>query len=505
MFETMRARKAVWLLPALAILSVSIAPAQASPSAAPANNPPTEASQDTYAPVPAFKSRTDLVLVPVVVRDSKGGHVRGLSKEAFSLKEKDKNQEITLFEEIRPESAPAPRLPDHGYGNVAYDNAGRPQLTIIVLDMLNMQPLEQTQSMEQIANYLQKDLPDGQPVSLVKITADGLQQIQPITDDREQLLKALDKTPVWMGSVIGRQNHVNPVIESLTDIGDAYAGIQGRKSLILVGGNLPELQLDPENLSTQVYTFALQTMGQSLMKASISVYPLQENRGPFSRETLLQSFAGQTGGNICFEALWAGCVADAVEDSRSYYMLGFHVQSDDRKQGWRDLKVSVAVDHADVRARSGFYYGAPLAGNEKTAREEEINALGSAVPKTEVPMYVKVLGIGSASSGGNDKKTVSFLMNLPLRGVTVDASKPNPLNLQVGAIAITEKKTKEAGEFLRAVQGRPKPENLQAWTRDGIQIPAKLDLAPGTYDLRFFVHDMNSGQIGTVVFPLAVE
>lgn len=78
------------------------------------------------ASVPTFKSRTDLVLVPVVVRDSKGGHVRGLSKEAFSLKEKGKEQEITLFEEVRPESRPALRMPDRGYGNVAYDNAGRP-------------------------------------------------------------------------------------------------------------------------------------------------------------------------------------------------------------------------------------------------------------------------------------------------------------------------------------------------------------------------------------------
>jgi VWFA-related protein len=510
----MRVGKAIWLLPALAVISV-IGAAQVSPAGAPANDLHA-AQQDTSASVPTFKSRTDLVLVPVAVRDSKGGHVRGLGREAFSLKEKGKDQEITLFEEVRPDSSRAPAMPDRGYGNMAYDNAGRPQLTIIVLDLLNMRLLQQTEAKEQIANFLETDLAEGQPVSLVKITSDGLKQIQSITADREKLQQALKKMPLWTGVAMFRQNHVEPVIQSLRDIGEAYAGIPGRKSLILVDGILPELQLDPSRtVGTPDYTWALQRMGQSLMNASISVYPMGiaswapnssfDHPRAWPRDVFLRSFAGETGGNICFEAQWKGCLADAVEDSRSYYVLGFHVRSNDRKPGWRDLKVSVAVDHADVRARSGFYYGPPPASDAKTAREEEINALASAVPKSDVPMYVKVLGMKAVASGGKDKKTVSFMINLPLGSVRVDASKANPLDLEVGAIAITDKKTKEAGELLHDVRGSPKPENLQAWTRDGIQIPEKLDLPPGIYDMRFFVHDMNSGQIGTVVFPLTVE
>jgi len=470
-----------------------------------------DAQQDTSASVPTFKSRTDLVLVPVVVRDSKGGHVRGLSKEAFSLKEKGKDQEIALFEEVQPGNSLAPKAPDRGYGNIAYDGAGRPRLTIIALNLLNMkQQLEQTEAKELIANFLEKGLLEGQPVSLVEITSDGLKQIHPITAERDQLLQALKKMPLWTGTVAWQQNHVVVTIQSLRDIGDAYAGIPGRKSLILVGGTLPELRLDPGVMGTGIYAGDLQRMGQSLMNASISVYPTSWTPGfddwrARSRDVFLNSFAAETGGNICFAAQWNGCLADAVEDSLSYYMLGFHVRSDDRKPGWRDLKVSVAVEHADVRARSGFYYGPPPASDAKTVREEEINALGLAVPKSDVPMYVKVIGMAAAASGGNNKKTVSFMINLPLGSVRVDASKANPLDLEVGAIAITDKKTKEAGELLHAVRGSPKPENLRQWAQSGIQIPEKLDLPPGVYDMRFFVHDMNSAQIGTVVFPLSVE
>jgi len=143
------------------------------------------------------------VLVPVVVRDSKGGHVRGLSKEAFSLKEKGKEQKITLFEEVQPDNRLALRVPDRGYGNVAYDGAGRPRVTIIALDLLSMkQQLEQTEAKELIANFLEKGLVEGQPVSLVKITSDGLKQIHPITADRDQLLRALKKMPIWTGTVV---------------------------------------------------------------------------------------------------------------------------------------------------------------------------------------------------------------------------------------------------------------------------------------------------------------
>ncbi len=506
----MRARKAIWLLPTLATISVLIGAAQVSPSDALAGGSHSETQRDTSEPLPVFKSGTDLVLVPVVVHDSKGGHILGLSKEAFNLKEKGKDQQITLFEEVRPDNGPTPRVPDRGYGNVAHDGAGRPRLTIIALDLLSMkQQLEQTEAKELLADFLEKGLVEGQPISLVKITSDGLEQIQPITADREKLLQAVKKMPTWTGMVAWQQNHVVATIQSLRDIAEAYAGIPGRKSLILVGESLPELRLDPGVTGAGIYAGDLRRLGQDLMNANISVYPTSWTPGfddwrARSGGVFLNSFAGDTGGNICAAARWNGCLADAVEDSLSYYMLGFHVLSDDRKPGWRDLKVSVAVEHADVRARSGFYYGPQRGSDAQTARAEEINALGLAVPKSDVPMYVKVVR-AEAASGGNNKKTISFMINLPLASLRVDASKADPLNLEVGAIAIIDRKTKEAAELLHAVRGSPKPDNLKQWEQSGIQIPEKLDLPPGIYDMRFFVHDMNSGQIGTVVFPLSVE
>lgn len=98
-------------------------------------------------------------------------------------------------------------------------------------------------------------------------------------------------------------------------------------------------------------------------------------------------------------------------------------------------------------------------------------------------------------------------MTIPLNGLLIDASSRTALDLEVGAIALTQDKKgpKEAAEFVQPVKGNPKPENLQAWAKDGIKLQPQLDLPPGSYDIRFFARDNNTGRIGTVVFPLDVR
>ena len=274
------------------------------------------------------------------MHDSRGGQIRGLSKEAFSLKEKGKNQQITLFEEVRPDNGPTPRVPDRGYGNVAHDGAGRPRLTIIALDLLSMkQQLEQTEAKELLADFLEKGLVEGQPVSLVKITSDGLEQIQPITADREKLLQAVKKMPIWTGMVAWQQNHVVVTIQSLRDIAEAYAGIPGRKSLILVGESLPGTAARSRHYGSGNIHGGFAATGPGSDECEHFRVPERPGRPDStvgrtrSEGVFLNSFAGDTGGHICFAALWNGCLADAVEDSLSYYMLGFHVLFE-RPQAW---------------------------------------------------------------------------------------------------------------------------------------------------------------------------
>jgi VWFA-related protein len=93
-----------------------IALAQSSPAGA-APNQPEISTHDEPA---TFRTRVDLVMVPVVVRDRKGRVVAGLTKESFRVFDKGKLQEIARFTVERPGAAagtpiapePAPRGED---------------------------------------------------------------------------------------------------------------------------------------------------------------------------------------------------------------------------------------------------------------------------------------------------------------------------------------------------------------------------------------------------------
>ena len=468
-----------------------------------------------------FKSRADLVLVPVVVRE-KGRHIAGLTKDAFRLEENGKEQDISSFEEVQapPDGVPPSPVIGRGYSNLPFDNTQQLRLTIIVLDLLNTTPLQRKDGKDQIVKFLSNGLARNQPVSLLCLTGKGVQLVQPFSTDAGVLTEALKKYPLGAETIMGLRNASEGTLRQLQEIAQAYGGVPGRKTMILAAGNVPELVPEHGVFDSSVLASDIRDMWKSLMDANISVYPIQllnwsndpvfRGRGVHSSEVSLREFADATGGNRCIETnQMLRCMAEAVEDSRSYYMLGFSVRPDDRKPGWRDLKVKVSIDHADIRARNGFYYGNPESPSPKSVRDTEVNALASALAYGAVPMFVRVLPptpAPSADSAPNHgkKTTVEFLVTIPLNSIRIDRSSATPVDLEIGAIALT-RDMREAGEFLHPLRGNPKPEVLQQFARDGIKLREKLELPPGTYDVRFMAHDLSSNQIGTVVFPLEVK
>jgi VWFA-related protein len=507
-----------WLL----VLSCCFLPPDLSAQQAP-DQPQTkpDAASAVAVPETTFRSRSELVLVPVVVRDKHGKHISGLTKEAFRLEEKGKEQTISLFEEIQTgiEDAPSQIL-DRGYSNLPYDNSQHLRLTIMVLDLLNTSPLQRTDGREQLTTFLAKGLARNQPVSLLCLTSKGLQLVHPFSSDTGVLINSLRDLSLGPPRVAPGRNIVDSTLKQLREIAQAYTGIPGRKTMLFAAGDIPEPQLDGDSyhgIRSTVDTF--QQTWKALSDANISVYPVEllvaalDPAYPTNRERsyqrTLRQFAAATGGNLCLEAHEiTDCLAEAVEDSRSYYMLGFSVRPDDRKPGWRDLKVQVSGEQGNIRARDGFYYRESPAPGPKTAHDAEMNALASVLAYSALPMYVRVLPPAAAptarAASAPAKTSVEFLVTIPLSSIRIDPANANSLDLEIGAIALN-RDSREAGEFLHPVRGSPKPDVLRAFARDGIKLKEKLELPPGTYDIRFMARDNTAGQIGTVVFPLELK
>ena len=468
--------------------------------------------------IPKFKSRTELVLVPVVVRDKQGQHVSGLSKDDFRLEENGKEQSIVSFEEMRAEKMDVPvARADSGYSNLPLDSSKHLRVTIVVLDLLNSRMLQRTEARDQLIKFFSKELLGEEPVSLLCITSKGVRLVLPFTSDTNLLIKALRETKLedtWLGTP---GDSLRETLKQVRQIGQAYVGVPGRKTLLWATGDIPypATAQDYDGAGMQM-RLDLEDTERSLQSANVGVYPVSvlawSVADPSSlprivRNETLRSFADQTGGKICMESNgFRDCLNAAIGDSRSYYMLSYTLKPEDRKPGWRSLKVKLIAKQADVRARSGFYYGdREVSDKPRKPHEDEINALASPLASSGVRMNVRVLlqrTPSPASAGG--KTTAQFLLIIPLDSVTIDPTRDAALDLEVGAIAL-DKNMKEAGEFLHPVRGNPKPEILRQFAQEGIRLQEKLDLLPGAYDVRFVVRDNATGQIGTVVFPFEMK
>src|SRR4051812_1617564 len=75
--------------------------------------------------VATFQTKTELVLVPVVVTDKKGQHVHGLTKDDFVVLEDDRGKGISSFEVVHTE----PRIMQLSSGHEVFTNTVKPEAT----------------------------------------------------------------------------------------------------------------------------------------------------------------------------------------------------------------------------------------------------------------------------------------------------------------------------------------------------------------------------------------
>jgi VWFA-related protein len=74
-----------------------------------------------------------------------------------------------------------------------------------------------------------------------------------------------------------------------------------------------------------------------------------------SKIDTLGDFAEMTGGRAFYNSSdLVGGFKRAADDSSSYYLIGYYLDTKNDKPGWRQLKVKVHTPHTEVRSRNGF-------------------------------------------------------------------------------------------------------------------------------------------------------
>ena len=146
-----------------------------------------------FAQQPTFRARADLVQVDVVVVDKDGHPIRGLTQEAFAVRDRGKSQTISTFQEVgrEPRAAvpDAPRMLPSVRLDVSSNHAAQSdRLVIMVVDDLHI-----WKGRTDRAKQISRDVVDrlGPASSMAVLFTSGDHNTN-VTTDRSALLGAID-------------------------------------------------------------------------------------------------------------------------------------------------------------------------------------------------------------------------------------------------------------------------------------------------------------------------
>jgi VWFA-related protein len=278
-------------------------------------------AQKSSVPAATFTSRSEMVTVPVIVTDRDGVHIHNLKKEDFAVFEEGKEQPIAGFEEIQGENAPIQPLVEASgqFSNMPPGVVPSQPLTIVVLDLVNTLPADQTYARNELIKYLTGSANPTQTFSLLTVSRTGVNLVHYPSNDRKELIATLGKIERSQQPVIEEpssafltnakdklstilqdfgSNQVDSeqaalslerraimtlTLDSLQQIAQAFAGFPGRKTLIWAGGGFPftinetdmALKEGGAGLDTPANLLPLyeQTWAK-LNQAQVSVYPV---------------------------------------------------------------------------------------------------------------------------------------------------------------------------------------------------------------------------------------
>ena len=273
-----------------------------------------------------FRGGVDLVSLSVTVTGPGGRYVSDLDAADFSVLEDGRKQELSFFE-----------------------RASTPLAVSLLIDsstsMYNELPLAQQAASEFVDRLRPGDL--AQVVDFDR----RVQVLQPFTDDRETLQRAIRRV-VARGST----SMFTAIYIALRELGALAkpAGDQLRRDVIVV---LSDGE-DTSSLVTFDHVLDGAKRSQSVIYTiGLGLGPAPMRRGATHPEFALRTLAQDTGGRMFLpktgEQL-SGIYGEIADELASQYVLGY-VSDNESRSGWRSIAVRLARPELRARARPGYF------------------------------------------------------------------------------------------------------------------------------------------------------
>lgn len=355
------------------------------------------AAQGTY----VFKSSVRRVIVDVVVSDSLGRPVSGLTSDEFSIAEDGKSQSLRAFDvhDFEPVSGSLPSLPDSLPANTFVNVPKVPErgpLYVLLLDLLNIEVSDQPQARKQLLDFVKKK-PLGTRFAIF-VLSDHLFQVQGFTEDRNLLAEAVDpKNPhARIPKIFLYADNFRPFISTpgvLAQIGKYLEDLPGHKNLIWFSGAFPSTIMPDGKDGTEALSVSdqIKEATDSLTRGRVAVYPV-DVRGPVATaatagkagdpssglgaDAILnadymteEEIAFATGGHAYHDTNdLASALTVATETGGHYYTLMYSPSNQNFDGKLRHIRVELAKRGYRLEYRR-LYYGNPLPGGKEPTKE----------------------------------------------------------------------------------------------------------------------------------------
>ena len=533
---------------------------------APVSNAPASSGDSS---VPTFRATSRLVLVDVVITDKKGSFIQNLKPGDFTVLEDGKPQRISAFATHSPSKTAPPeekfQLPPNQYTNFTTQQPDRP-ITIILLDMLNTERMDQSYARDQMIKFLQQ-LPSGQPMALF-VMRNNLAMLQGFTENSDKLIAAAKALRGYKSPLMGSESELEEAeyqaslgrgstttinngllnllyneasflsdqrarvtLESLSRLAQSVSGYSGRKNLIWLTGGIPFfIGHDLNTTSSQPerdYFDALHRVQSQMASNQIAVYPIDVRglltlspaiqNSPRSvalpatsrsannleyTQTAMRDIARETGGKSFSSS---NDLKAAMSESLQEGMNYYTLAYVPDNPNWNGLYRKIEVKSAQPGAKLTFRRGYYAISEKPFSGDESAKMLATAVQPT-LPLLTMLLIRVQVLLPDAEHKAVRIDYAVSADGITFTDGADQHKEANIDFMAVGwDKDRKNAGYIQNTVAASLPLADYQKILRTGIPMHQELELKPGSYTLKLGVIDRGSQKVGTVEIPIAIR
>jgi VWFA-related protein len=515
--------------------------------------------------IPTFSVEAAMVVVDVIVRDSKGNLLPDLKKEDFQVFEDNKPQNVVTFaaEKVAIGPPAAEKAPPAEPGKVQppvpspvvnlglnpnqpvkkEDLSGK-RLMVLFFDLSSLGTENLIHAIDAAHAFVMKQTGPQDLIAIATYSSE-LTLVQDLTNDRDLLLKTLDRisspdsgetTEADLSDADTSDDVFVPDtvqfdifntdrrLSAVETIAKMYREFPERKSLIYFSGgvqttgveNNAQIRSTVDNANrSNMSIYTVDSQGLVALPPGGDASQASAGRAMFgggamgrqrsnllgSQETLV-TLAHDTGGKAFTDSNDLGLALTQVQkDTNVYYVLGYFSSNSKEDGKYRKIRVEIARSGVKIEHRPGYF--ASKAFGQLNQQERDFQ-LQQAMGVDRPFVDVPLILQVDFFRRDNSITLVPISIELDGDGLKFEEKGSNREAKFEFVAQATDAKGKVASVARDAVQLRLPADKAEKIKEGGIFYSTGFQLKPGDYKLKFLVRDNVTGKLGSFEQPIQV-